>query len=359
MNRIILHIDLDYFYAQIEELRKPELKGQAVAVCMFSGRTEYSGAIATSNYKARELGIKSGMPITLAKQKVPELILIKADREYYETVSERIMEIFREHTDKFEQVSIDEAYLDVTKQANSNFVEARKTAETIKEQLKKEEQLTCSIGIGPNKLIAKMASSTQKPNGLTIVTLREVNDFLRGKRISDLHGIGPKTLESLTEKGIKTIPKLAETPIHVLQELFGENKGILFHEKALGIDESPVEERERQQYSRITTLKENTSSPEKLFEESRELATKLAKKVSEKKVYFKTISIILISDKLETISRSKTIERLSQKESEILEVSKELFRQFFTENPDFVARRFGLRISNFFEPQNQKSLLDF
>ncbi len=359
MNRVILHVDFDYFYAQVEELRKPELKGKPVCVCMFSGRTEFSGAVAAANYKARELGIHAGIPIAFAKKKSSDLILLKADREYYSEISERIMDLMREYAEKFEQVSIDEAYLEVTEQTQSSFSEARKVAEKIKKKIFEEEKLTCSVGIGSNKLIAKMSSSVQKPNGLTIVTPREIKEFLRGKRIKDLHGIGPKTVETLKEKRINTIPKLAETPVRELQEWFGENKGIMIHEKASGKDDSEVEEREKQQYSRIKTLKEDTSSVSVLIEESKSIATELAKKASEKKVYFKTISISLISNKLESFTRSKTIERPSQKKEEILSVAKELFEQFFSEKPGFTVRRFGLRISNFSEPQNQKSLLDF
>ncbi|MCR4336036.1 MAG: DNA polymerase IV [archaeon] len=359
MNRVILHVDFDYFYAQIEELRKPELKGKPVCVCMFSGRTEFSGAVATANYKARELGIHAGMPIAFAKKKSKDLVVLKADREYYSEVSERIMNLMREFSDNFEQVSIDEAYLDVTEKTKSSFVEARKIGEEIKKKIFEEEKLTCSVGIGPNKLIAKMASSVQKPNGLTIIIPAEIKEFLRGKRIKDLHGIGPKTAETLKEKGINTIPQLSKVSVKNLQEWFGENKGVMIHEKSLGKDESEVEEREKQQYSRIKTLKEDTSSISVLYEESKSIAMELSKKVSEKKIYFRTISIILISSKLESLTRSKTIERPTQKEHEILSITKELFEQFFSERKDFVARRFGVKVSGFSEAQKQKSLFEF
>ncbi|HZX20037.1 MAG TPA: DNA polymerase IV [archaeon] len=359
MNRIILHVDFDYFYAQLEELRKPELKEKPIAVCMFSGRTEFSGAVATSNYKAREKGVKAGMPIAFAKQKIPEIILIKADREYYSEVSNRIMELMREHSDKFEQAGIDEAYIDVTEQTKSSFVEAKKIAEKIKKRILEEEKLTCSVGVAPNKLIAKMASGFKKPGGLTVITEKEVKEFLRGMRIKDLHGIGPKTVEILSEKGITTIPKLVETPIKELQELFGENKGVLIHEKSIGFDESPVEEKEKQQYSRILTLKENTSSAEKIFGESKILAQQLSQKAKENNVLFRTISIILISNKLESVSRSRTLPKETQSEKEILSVAKELFEEFFSAKPEFVARRFGLRVSNFSAPKTQKTIFDF
>ncbi len=359
MNRVILHLDFDYFYAQLEELRKPELKGKPVAIGMFSGRTEYSGAIATANYAAREFGIRAGMPIAFARSKAKELVLLKADRPYYEEVSNRLMELLRKHCDKFEQVSIDEAYLDITERAKSSYVEGKKIGEKIKKQIKEEEKLTCSIGIGSNKLIAKMASSVKKPDGLTVITPSEIKDFLRGRRIKDLHGIGPKTVELLAEKGITTIPKLAEVPASELQEWFGENRGILIHEKSIGFDESEVEERERQQYSRIKTLKEDTSSAERLLEESGTIASELAELSAKKKIYFKTVSIIVVSNKMETITRSRTIEQRSQNAVDILSTAGELFRQFFSEKTGFQARRFGITISNFSGKETQKTLLDF
>ena len=140
-NRVILHIDLDYFYAQAEELRKPELKGKAVAVCMFSGRTETSGAVATANYAARSLGVHAGMPIAFAKKKAPQAVFLPADREYYSAVSERVMEILREESDRFEQAGIDEAYADVSEKCAGSFPEGRKLAKLLKERVFSEEKI--------------------------------------------------------------------------------------------------------------------------------------------------------------------------------------------------------------------------
>ena len=194
---------------------------------------------------------------------------------------------------------------------------------------------------------------------MTVVAPSGVQAFLRGKSIKDLHGIGPKTVEMLAEQGVKNIPQLAQVPVVQLQEWFGSNKGPLIHEKALGIDESEVKEREKQQYSRIKTLKENASRPEKLLEESEQLAKELSAKVKEHGVQFKTVSVIVISDKLETITRSRTLEIGSQRQEDILSVAKELFEQFFSEHTSFVARRFGLRVSNFEEPRKQKSIFEY
>ncbi len=359
MQRIILHVDLDYFYAQAEEIRKPELAGKPIAVCMFSGRSEFSGAVATANYPARALGVRAGMPIAFAKQKSPGIVLLRADRDYYTAVSERIMEILRSHADKSGQVSIDEAYIDVSERAKGSFEEARKIAAEIKRKILEEEKLTCSIGIGPNKLLAKMASGQQKPNGLTIIKPGEVKGFLSTQKISDLHGVGPKTVELLGQNGITTIEQLAAAPVAQLQEWFGENKGIALHEKSLGIDEGEVEEKPTQQFSRIVTLKENTSEPQKLLEESKTLAGELSQRAMKEKVSFRTVSVILISNHLEDVTRSRTLPAATQDKEKILETTAELFKNFFMERPEFICRRFGLRVSGLGEPKKQKSVFEY
>ncbi len=359
MNRVILHIDLDYFYAQVEELRRPEMKGKPVAVCMFSGRTETSGVVATANYPARALGVHAGMPIAFAKKKAPQAVFLPADRGHYTQVSDRIMETLREFSDSFEQAGVDEAYIDASAKCAGSYAEAKKLARQIKERILEEEKLTCSIGVGPNKLIAKMASGVKKPGGLTAVAPREVKTFLRSKKISDLQGIGEKTVEALNQKGIRTIQELASAPVSELQGMFGENRGVMIHEKALGVDESPVEEREKQQLSRIMTLKHDASNADDLISESEKLAEDLAKKAAGMKVNFRTVSIILISAKLEAATRSRTLAAPTQQKSEIMKVAAGLFRQFFAENAGFACRRFGLRISGFEEPKSQKTLFEF
>ncbi len=359
MSRVILLADLDYFYAQAEEIRKPALKGRPVAVCMFSGRSEFSGAVATANYAARALGVKAGMPIGLAKSKSPDIVLLPADREYYTTVSDRIMEILRSHADKFEQVSIDEAYLDVSERTKGDFAAAQKLAKELREKIFEEEKLTCSIGIGPNKLLSKMAAGVKKPDGLTVVMPKEVGKFLATQDISDLHGVGPKTIGVLSQNGIMAIKDLASAPPLQLQEWFGQNKGLAIHEKARGIDNSEVEGKASRQFSRIATLKENTSSPQKLIEESAKLAQDLCEKAIKEKVFFRTVSIILISNHLEDMTRSKTLPQATQEKEKIMETAEGLFNTFFAEKPEFVCRRFGVRISGFEEPKKQKSIFEY
>ena len=362
VQRIILHVDLDSFYASLEESRNEKIRGKAVVICMFSGRFEDSGAVSAANYKARELGIRSGMSISNAKRlaRDEEVLFLPADRQYYRTVSDRIMDIMEEEADLMQQVSVDEAYLDVTKRTNGNWNSSKMVAERIKKRIKKEEGLTCSIGIGPNKLIAKMASKHKKPDGLTVVRLEDVEVFLKDLPVSKLHGIGKKTSEALSELGIKAVYELTKADLKILEETFGKNKAKLLHDKALGIDDSPVEQKEAQQISRIATLKEDTFDTEIIFEKIGELANDINKKLKEEGLSFRTVSIILIDTHLKMHTKSETI---SQEVSvlEILPVARSLLEGFFKDNPEKVQRRVGIRVSNLTreKEKGQRTLFDF
>src|SRR5512147_2080126 len=174
-NRVIMLADFDYFYAQCEELRNPAIKNKPVVVGVYSGRTEESGAVSTSNYIARKFGVKSGLPLFMAKKKLEgtDAVFFKVDHEYYDQISNRIMAIFRGYATVLEQVSVDEAYLDVTEQVNGSFEKARDYALKIKADVKAQVGISFTIGVGPNKLVAKIACDSQKPDGLTIVRPEE------------------------------------------------------------------------------------------------------------------------------------------------------------------------------------------
>ena len=169
--RIVMLVDLDYFFAQIEEIRNPALKSKPVVVGMYSGRTEDSGAVSTSNYLARKCNVKSGIPLFLAKKRLEgtDAVFLPVDYDYYQQVSDRIMAILRGYADTLEQAGIDEAYLDVTKKALGSYQEAETLAKEMKDAVKQKIGVTFSVGIGPNKLIAKIASDINKPDGVTIV----------------------------------------------------------------------------------------------------------------------------------------------------------------------------------------------
>ncbi|MBI4052995.1 MAG: DNA polymerase IV [Candidatus Diapherotrites archaeon] len=368
MPRIILHIDLDYFYAQLEELRNPKLKGRPLVVGMYSGRTETSGAVATCNYEARALGIHSGMPLAFAKKRAnAETAFLKADRDHYKKVSDRIMAIFRKNADAFEQVSIDEAYLDVSQRADGKIGEGKKIAEHIKAELLQKEKLTCSVGVASNKMVAKIASGFKKPAGLTVIEAGHEKEFLFPMPADKIPGIGPKTSEALAEKGVKTVKDLHSFSLARLEGICGEKRALLFKEFAEGRDSREVEEHERKQLSRIGTMKKDAVNAKDVAEFIEGLAEDLHKRVQKQGVSFKTVSIIGISDKLESFSRAKTLEAATDGLQAINATAKELFERLFEQNRGLALRRAGISLSGLSEKEvrhvqgakTQKSLGDF
>ena len=205
--RIVFHIDFDYFYAQCEELRNSKIKGKCVAVCIFSDRGGDSGAIATANYNARKFGVKSGIPIMVAKNKLKEqdAVFLPADFDYYSDMSSKGMEIIEKYADVFEYVGRDEAYLDVTKKTEMSFDNAEHLAQQLKNEIRNSLKLTCSIGISPNKLLSKIASDFKKPDGLTTVKPEQVEQFLSPLKIREIPGIGKKTEDVFTQMDIHII----------------------------------------------------------------------------------------------------------------------------------------------------------
>jgi DNA polymerase IV (DinB-like DNA polymerase) len=280
--RVVLLVDLDYFYAQCEELRNPSLKDKPVVVCVYSGRTEESGAVSTSNYLARKYSVKSGMPIYLAKKKLENVdaVFLPVDEKLYEETSYKVMQFLSGYADEFEQVGIDEAYLDVTKRTNGSFKDAKDLANQIKSEMRSHLGLSCSIGVGPNKLIAKIAADEKKPDGLTIVEPSQIKEFLEPLPVGRLIGVGVKTVEKMHNMGICTISDLAKYDVQKLISEFGKTVGTYFHNASLGVDNEPVSERgEPESLSRISTLKEDTRELGIILEKTDELFALLVQKI--------------------------------------------------------------------------------
>ncbi|HNR44405.1 MAG TPA: DNA polymerase IV [Methanofastidiosum sp.] len=360
MKRIIMHVDLDSFYASLEENRNDKIRGKPVVICVYSGRTEDSGAVSTSNYKARELGIKAGMPIVIAKRiaKGKDVAFLPVDMAYYREVSDRIIDLMEDESDIMEQVSIDEAYLDVTERTQEDINKAIEIANTIKQKITSQEGLTASVGISSNKFVAKMASDFHKPNGLTVVTEKEIIPFLENLNVSKLHGIGGKTTKSLNDLGIETASDLSRYDLIELEEVFGKNKAKLLHDKSLGIDETPVEPREKKQLSRIGTLKEDTNNKDIVFDKILELSNDMQQRIIKNNVLFRTVSLITIDTELKTQTKSETIAQTKDIQK-VVSISKHLLEKYFEESPDKKLRRVGIRISNLEFSKSQKTLDEF
>jgi DNA polymerase IV (archaeal DinB-like DNA polymerase) len=206
----ILHIDLDAFFPSVEAREHPELKGKPVVVGADPKGGTGRGVVSSASYEARKFGIKSAMPISRAWMLCPNCIYLRPHFELYIPASNAIMAILRSHADKFEQGGIDEAYLDISSKVK-DFDEAGEFARGLMEEVLEKERLTCSIGVAPNKMVAKIASDYKKPYGLTVIEPEDVKNFLFKMEVRNIPGVGPKTEQALQEIGIKTIRDLAFT----------------------------------------------------------------------------------------------------------------------------------------------------
>ncbi len=361
-NRVVMLVDFDYFYAQCEELRNPTIKDKPVVVGVYSGRTEESGAVSTSNYIARKYSVKSGMPLFLAKRKLEgtEAVFLPVDHEYYEQISIRIMQILRGYATSLEQVSVDEAYLDVTEQVQGSFGKAKDYAQKIKTEVKGQVGISFTVGVGPNKLVAKIACDNQKPDGLTIVLPDEAKSFLGPLPADRLLGVGKKTAAKMDSLGIKTVSDLANYDVQKLVAIWGKILGLYFHNAANAVDNEPVQEQgEAESVSRIGTLKQDSRDLEFILQKTDELTKDVSKEVAEKNLSFKQVAIYVVLTDLSCKSRSVTLEQPAKDAETIRENVKELFGKFLSEN-QLEVRRDGVKVSGFSreEPQ-QKQLTSF
>ena len=360
--RVIMHLDLDSFYAQCEENANPSLKAKPVVVCVYSGRTAESGAVSTANYEARKYGVRAGIPIVRAKKLLESVdaAFVPMNHLYYEQVSERIMETLRTEADAFEQTSIDEAFLDVSKRTALNFDAARNAALEIKKQVLLQESVTASIGIGPNKVIAKIASDQSKPDGLTLVRPEEVTQFLSPLPVSRIPGVGKKAEERLSQLNVSTISQLSNLGPAILVETFGKSLGAYLYRASMGEDDDPVKEREQPtQFSRIATLKENTRRAEDTFPLLTELANSVSAKLVSHGMSCKSIAIIAILTDLSIHNRSKMLESSTTDGKVIEATARQLIQEFLQSKPDTVLRRLGVRASGLTRETGQTNMSKF
>ena len=347
MNRIIFHIDFDYFYAQCEEIRRPDLKTKPVAVCVFSDRGGDSGAIATANYTARKFGVKSGMPITFAKnllKRESNAVFLPTDFDYYSDMSQKTMNVIKEFADIFEYVGRDEAYLDVTKSTKGKYDKASQLALQIKDAIIQSTKISCSIGITPNKLLSKIASDFEKPDGLTIVSTENVMEFLAPLKIRDIPYIGKKTEAKFSEMDLKTIKDLRKLDIFTLHQQFGRKIGTYIHNAARGIDNEPVAESEPSvQYSKIVTLKKDSNEYEFLLESLNELCTELHQVVLKNKRLFKSVGIQFVQSDLSQKSKSRMLRNPTSNLEELQKNAGQLLKDAL-EDQSKLIRRLGVKV---------------
>jgi DNA polymerase IV (archaeal DinB-like DNA polymerase) len=360
--KVIFHIDFDYFFAQCEEIRTPNLRTKPVCVCVFSDRGGDSGAIATANYIAREFGIKSGMSISLAKKKLDirdDAVFLPVDFDYYIEMSEKAMNIIRETADIFEYVGKDEAYLDVTNRVKENFDKASHLAQQIKNSLRDKLKLSCSIGVSSNKLISKIASDFNKPDGLTIITPEKVVEFLEPLKIRTIPGIGNKTEERLTQMNLKTIKDLKKLDVFTLNKEFGRKNGTYIFNAIRGIDNELVKERESTiQYSKLVTLKKDSDEYKFLAENLNQLCKELHQIIRRNNRMFKLIGIQFILSDLSNKTKSKTLKSHTASFDELQKNADQLLKEALKDQK-ITVRRLGVKVSDLLEIHGQNDITSY
>lgn len=346
---------MDHFFAAVEERERPEYKDKPVVVGADPKEGKGRGVVSTCNYEAREYGIRSGMPISKAWKRCPHAVYLPVNYKLYMEVSSRIMKILRRHADRFEQWGNDEAFLDVSSRVKG-YGDAEQLAQKIKQEIYKKEKLTCSIGIGPNKLVAKVASDFKKPDGLTVVEEKDVESFLAPLLVNKLLWVGKKTAQKLNAMGIKTIGDLANYDPAVLAEKFGV-WGTQIYLSAHGVDKSEVQERlgEVKSMSRDTTFEEDTSDVNLILKTLDDLTEDVHKQLTESNFTCKTVTVKIRYENFETHTHGKTLPFLTDRLSDIQKTTRELIHVYL--RPDRKVRLVGVRLSNFVSGEKQKRLM--
>ncbi|PIY88545.1 MAG: DNA polymerase IV [Nitrosopumilales archaeon CG_4_10_14_0_8_um_filter_34_8] len=361
-DRVVFHIDFDYFFAQCEEIRTPDLKSKPVCVCVFSDRGGDSGAIATANYISRKFGVKSGMPIIFAKKRLEErkdAVFLPVDFEYYGEISQKAMGIIKESADIFEYVGKDEAYLDVTDRVKENFDTASHLAQQIKNAIREKLKLSCSIGISSNKLIAKIASDFRKPDGLTIVSPEKVEEFLEQLKIRAIPGIGKKTEERFTQMNFETIKDLKKLDVFTLNKEFGRKHGTYIFNSVRGIDTESVKEREASiQYSKLSTLKKDSNDYEFLAENLIELCDELYEVIKKNNRTFKSIGIQFIQSDLTSKTKSRMLKNHTSSLEELQKNALQLLKESLEDQKNTI-RRLGVKVSELSEIRGQSDITSY
>lgn len=331
----IIHVDMDAFYASVEEHDNPKLKGLPVIV----GGLSNHGVVTTANYEARKYGVHSAMPIFMAKKKCPHGCYVPGRMKRYQEVSRKVFNILYEFTDLIEKVSIDEAYLDIS-HIDMNPLDLVKK---IKDKVLEETGLTMSVGISYNKFLAKLASDWNKPSGITQISKDMIPEILLPLSIRKVHGLGPKSAEKLNDIGIYTIEDLFRLSEEFLVELLGK-LGKEVYDRIRGIDNRRVNTiRERKSLGIERTFAEDTKDKEELIEYLRNFSTELAEELKFKKIQGKTISIKIKDENFKVQTRSKTLVDYISSFDDIFDVSIVLLEEIHIKHN---IRLLGLTASN-------------
>lgn len=339
--RVILHLDMNSFFASVEQAHNPKLRGIPMAVA--GNPKERRGILVTCSYEARALGIYTTMSVGEAKRICPELVIVPPDHEKYRVASNAVFSILRTYTELVEPVSIDEAYIDIT--AIGGLTDAMNIATQMQKRILHELDLPCSIGIAPNKFLAKTASDMKKPMGITILRKRQIQDLIWPRPVINMHGVGGSTEQRLKEIGITTIGELATVDEHLIKSKLGKN-GQRLRERANGIDNRPVDPEaaaERKSVGSSTTLPIDETELQPCLTVFARLAAKVAQRLDKQQLAGQVLMIQMRTSDWRNQSRSRTVVNPIYKEEDIYEEAKDLFQRHWDGEP---IRLLGITVSN-------------
>jgi len=347
---MFIHIDMDYFFAQAEELRHPEYKGKVIIVCVYSGRTKDSGVVSTVNYEGRKYGIHSGQAIYQAKSRAPpDSVFLPVNHEYYGELSDKINEIVAGHAESIGRTSIDEWFVE---SENAEIL-----AKTLKKEIKEKIKMVCSIGVAPSMLGAKMAADKSKPDGLLALDVKDEKKLIEGSDVQKVVGIGKKTSDALFELGVQKVADLKKLDKVAVVERFGKKTGAWLVALGEGRYTGLLEygEAEQSEVSRIGTLKEKSRDAGELLEKIIELEKDNREWLKLHNKFFRTIGITFITEDMKNYTRSLSFRIPKGWDEDYREQEMALIRQFLDENP-LAVRRIGIRYSNLVDVSGQKTL---
>jgi DNA polymerase IV len=350
--RKIIHVDMDAFYASVEQRDDPQLRGKPVVVAWRGKRS----VVCAASYEARKFGVRSAIPAVQAERLCPTAIFLPPDFPRYRTVSRSVREIFLRHTDLVEPLSLDEAYLDVSEN-KSSLPSATEVARTIRDQIRNELNLTASAGVAPNKFLAKIASDWRKPDGLFVIKPGDAVDFLTPLPVERLPGVGKVTARRLSEMNVRTVGDIRAVDSSALQQRLGRY-GMRLHELARGIDNSPVEPNRPTQ----SISAEDTFETDVLLHETEPMIRSLAEKVwissrKESRVP-RTVVLKLKTAEFSILTRSLTPQAPPSSCDELTHTALSLLTKV-DRNPDQRYRLVGVGLSNFRDPADAPDLLLF
>jgi len=335
--RVIAHVDMDAFYVSVELLRRPELRGKPVIVA--TGTDPHArGVVMAASYEARRFGVHSALPLAIAHRRCPQMVMVPRDFDSYRAVSRRVMKLLRGYSDAVEVAGLDEAYIDL-----SGSPAPKTRARALKAEVKQETGLVCSVGLAPNKLIAKIASDLEKPDGFCVLDADGMLKAIGAKPASLIPGVGPKSYEKLERRGIRTVAELAAASDEALERALGR-PGIGLRERARGIDERALEPRRvRKSESRETTFAADVRDRELMAETLGRLAKSVCEGLAGQRMAGRTVTVKLRLAPFRTFTRSQTLKQATRDPQLVASTGRALLERFELDAP---VRLIGIGLSS-------------